>query len=251
MNISVVQHDIVWESPDANFTRLEPLVAQAAAGGGLVVLTEMFATGFSMASEHIAEPEDGPATRFLQAQAERHGVWICGSIAVRADPDALPTNRLVLAGPDGGRRHYDKIHPFSYGHEDEHYRAGDRFLTVTIDGVRVSFFVCYDLRFADEFWALAPDTDCYVVVANWPEARRHHWRALLVARAIENQAYAVGANRVGDAPRISYVGDSMIVDPLGEPLATAARTETVISATVDAAVVAKVRAEFPFLADRR
>jgi predicted amidohydrolase len=158
---------------------------------------------------------------------------------------------LVLAAPDGGLHHYDKIHPFSYGREHEHYDAGDVFLTVDVEGLRTSFFVCYDLRFADEFWALAPTTDCYVVVANWPESRRAHWRALLVARAIENQAYVVGANRVGEGGKLDYAGDSMIVDPLGEVLASAARTETIISAEVEAAVVAKVRAEFPFLPDRR
>ncbi len=161
------------------------------------------------------------------------------------------TNRLVLAGPSGTLDHYDKIHPFTYSREHEHYAAGSSFLTVDIEGLRVSFFVCYDLRFADEFWALAPATDCYVVVANWPASRRTHWRALLTARAIENQAYVVGVNRVGEASRLSYAGDSMIVDPLGESLATAAHTETIVSAQIDAATVAKVRAEFPFLPDRR
>ena len=164
---------------------------------------------------------------------------------------ARPVNRLVLAGPEGALHHYDKIHPFTYSGEDEHYDAGDAFLTVEIEGLRVSFFVCYDLRFADEFWARATVTDCYVVVANWPESRRNHWRALLTARAIENQAYVIGVNRVGNARDIAYAGDSTIIDPLGEALAHAARTETVISATVERSEVEKVRAEFPFLQDRR
>jgi predicted amidohydrolase len=112
-------------------------------------------------------------------------------------------------------------------------------------------FVCYDLRFADEMWALAHDTDCYVLVANWPESRRHHWRTLLVARAIENQAYVVGVNRVGEGDGIAYVGDSRIVDPSGEILASAARTEALVVADVDPAEVARVRERFPFLADRR
>ena len=252
MRVSGIQHDIVWEQPDANFARLAPMIASAAgAGARLVVLTEMFSTGFSMATDRIAEDADGPSTRFLEEQARTHDVWVCGSVPVRDAGDTRAVNRLVLAGPDGTRHHYDKIHPFTYSREHEHYAAGSSFLTVDVEGLRVSFFVCYDLRFADEFWALAPETDCYVVVANWPASRRTHWRALLTARAIENQAYVVGVNRVGEASRLAYAGDSMIVDPLGEPLATASQTETTISATVDAATVAKVRAEFPFLPDRR
>jgi predicted amidohydrolase len=252
MRVAAVQHDIAWEQREANYAHLAPMVAHAASGGArLVVLTEMFATGFSMASDRIAEPVDGPSLRFLQEQAQRNDVWVCASIATRAGAAAKPTNRLVLAAPDGTTHHYDKIHPFSYSGEHEHYAAGASYLTVDVDGLRVSFFVCYDLRFADGFWALAPTTDCYVVVANWPEARRAHWRSLLVARAIENQAYVVGANRVGDAKGITYSGDSMIVDPLGEVLVNAARGETVCSAVVDATVVEKVRSEFPFLRDRR
>jgi omega-amidase len=252
VRVSGIQHDIVWEQPDANFARLAPMIANAAAGGArLIVLTEMFSTGFSMATDRIAEPEAGPSVAFLVEQARAHGVWVCGSAPVRAGDADRPANRLVLAAPDGSLRHYDKIHPFSYGREHEHYAAGSSFLTVDIEGLRVSGFVCYDLRFADEFWALAPDTDCYVVVANWPASRRAHWKALLVARAIENQAYVVGVNRVGEGRNLAYAGDSMIVDPLGEVLASAAQTETTISANVDAAQVAKVRAEFPFLQDRR
>jgi predicted amidohydrolase len=252
MRVAGIQHDIVWEQPEANFARLAPMIAAAAAGGArLVVLAEMYSTGFSMATERVAEVEAGPSTRFLEAQARAHDVWICGSVPVQGHRDDRATNRLVLAAPDGARHQYDKIHPFTYSREHEHYAPGESFLTCEVDGLRVSFFVCYDLRFADEFWALAPVTDCYVVVANWPAARRAHWQALLTARAIENQAYVVGVNRVGEASHLAYAGDSMILDPLGAALATASHTETVISATVDPATVAKVRAEFPFLQDRR
>ena len=253
MKVAAVQHDICWEAPDETAEHVRPMIAAAvAAGAELVVLTEMFATGFSMASDRIAQPPTGPSTTFLAEQAAAHGVWVAASVPT-ADP-ALPrpVNRLVVAGPAGERHHYDKIHPFSFAGEHEHYAAGSSFLTAAIGGVRVSGFVCYDLRFADEFWAVAPATDCYVVVANWPAARRHHWRSLLVARAIENQAYVVGVNRVGvDGNGLEHAGDSMIVDPLGEVLASAAGGETVLVADVDPAVVAGVRARFPFLADRR
>jgi predicted amidohydrolase len=253
VKVAAVQHDICWEAPAETAAHVAPMIAAAAAGGArLVVLTEMFATGFSMASERIAQAPDGASTTFLAAQAAAHGVWVAASVPT-ADPSLpRPVNRLVIAGPGGERHEYDKIHPFSFAGEHKHYAAGSSFLTVDIDGTRVTGFVCYDLRFADEFWSVAPATDCYVVVANWPAARRHHWRSLLVARAIENQAYVVGVNRVGtDGNGLEYAGDSMIVDPLGEVLATAAGGETVLVADVDPAVVASVRARFPFLADRR
>ncbi len=227
------------------------VASAAAAGARLIVLTEMFSTGFSMAPERVAEPPDGPASTFLSAHARQHSVWLCASVAV-ADPTLpRPVNRLVLAGPTGQLHHYDKIHPFSYSGEHEHYAAGSRFLTVDVEGFRCSFFICYDLRFADEFWALADVTDCYVVVANWPDSRRRHWQALLEARAIENQAYVIGVNRVGEGGGLAYAGDSTIVDPLGERMASAAAGEALLVVDVDAAVVAKVRDRFPFLRDRR
>jgi predicted amidohydrolase len=252
VKVAAIQHDIVWERPEENFARLAPMIAEAAASGArLVALTEMFATGFSMAAERIAEPVDGPSARFLAEQARSTGAWVCGSIPTR-HPDGLPTNRLVLAGPDGERHHYDKIHPFSYAGEHEHYGAGDRTITVDVDGVAVTPFVCYDLRFADDFWAEAPHTALYVVVANWPASRRAHWTTLLHARAVENQAYVLGVNRVGRGDGIDYSGDSCIVDPFGEPVAVAdAGVEQCIVADVDPQRVAQVRADYPFLRDRR
>lgn len=256
MKTAVVQYDVVWEDPEANFTRLAPMIADAAADGArLVVLTELYSTGFSLRTEQIAEAVDGPSTQFLSDQAVAHGVWVCGSLPARPVGATRPFNRHVLAGPAGEQFHYDKIHPFTYGHEEEHYGAGSSFTTVDVGGVRVSLFVCYDLRFADEFWALAHDTDCYVVVANWPSERREHWTTMLRARAIENQAYVVGANRVGKADRV-YAGDSMIVDPFGEILACAPDTgaigpETILTAEICAARVAEVRKKYPFLQDRR
>ena len=157
----------------------------------------------------------------------------------------------MLAAPDGSTHRYAKIHPFGYGAEPDHYAAGDAFLTVDVEGVRCSFFVCYDLRFADEFWSLAFDTDCYVVVGSWPRQRRAHWSALLRARAIENQAFVVGVNRVGLGDGLTYVGDSVILDPLGEPVATAGDGECVIAADVDPGRVRSVREKYPFLRDRR
>jgi predicted amidohydrolase len=269
MKIAAVQHDITWEDGAATQARLGPQIAQAvAAGARLIVLTEMYATGFSMDPTRIAEEPDGPNEQFLAEQAGRHGVWMLGSIAQWTEPPAAgpePSRRraanvAVVAGPTGERYRYAKIHPFSYAGEHERYDAGQDFLTVQIEDLKVTVFVCYDLRFADEFWACAADTDVYVVPANWPEPRREHWRTLLRARAIENQAYVVGCNRVGDvhgseggrpAARIRYTGDSAIIDPLGRVLAEGSISETVLVADVEAAEVKRVRDRFPFLLDRR
>lgn len=275
MKVAAIQHDIVWEDRDANFARLAPMIAAAAgAGARLVLLAEMFSVGFSMETHKLREPFDGPSAQYLSEMARTHACWVGGSVPELAgpldappdadpvpDPDAdpgaeRPANCFVLAAPDGTRHRYRKLHPFSYAKEDEHFVAGTSYTTVDIAvpgerSLRTSLFVCYDLRFADEFWALAPDTDLYLVPANWPERRRHHWRSLLVARAIENQAYVVGCNRVGRSPTLDYAGDSMIVDPLGETLASAAGGESIVVADVDPEQVRAVRARFPFIADRR
>ena len=156
---------------------------------------------------------------------------------------------------------YRKIHPFSHSGEDEYVRAGSEHITVTIDGVRCSLFICYDLRFADEFWAVAHDTDAYLLIANWPAKRRHHWQTLARARAIENQAYFVAVNRVGrdgaldaDGKRtgpLDHSGDSAVFDPMGEILVSASNAETTIFADIDTDVVAATRQHFQFLQDRR
>ncbi len=252
MKVAAVQHDIVWEDAAATCRHLDPLIAGAAASGArLVVMSEMFSTGFTLAPDRVAEPIEGPSSAWLHEQATRHQVWTCASVPIIDPAKSRPVNRLFLFAPDGTMHHYDKIHPFSYGGEDEHYEAGTQFLTVDIEGLKTSFFVCYDLRFADEFWQLAPVTDCYVVPASWPEARRLPWQSLLQARAIENQAYVIGVNRVGSDPTLNYAGDSRIVDPLGELLATGAKTEAVLIAAVDPAVVVAARAQFRFGQDRR
>jgi predicted amidohydrolase len=256
LRIAAIQHDIEWCDREANFTHLAPMVAAAVgAGAGLVLLSETFSTGFATDRDDLGEPEGGPSSQFLAAQAARHGIWVGGSCP-EVDPgapadDQRPYNSFVLAGPDGQQVRYRKIHPFSYGGEDKHFRAGDSFTQVDINGLRVSLFVCYDLRFADELWQLATSTDVYLLPANWPEARRHHWMSLLVARAIENQAYVVGCNRVGTGGGLTYSGDSRIVDPLGELLATASYGESILLADVSAQRVADVRDRFRFLQDRR
>jgi predicted amidohydrolase len=252
VRIAALQHDIVWEDRDANFERLAPRIAGAVGTGAeLVLLTETFSTGFSM-TPGIGEPEGGPSSQFLIAQAAAHGVWVGGTCPEIADDGQLPYNSFVLAGPDGTVHRYRKLHPFTHAGEHERFRAGEKPVTVQIGDLRVTPFVCYDLRFADVFWQAAPETDVYLVPANWPSPRRHHWQTLLLARAIENQAYVVGCNRVGTAgDGTEHVGDSRIVSPMGELLASAAGVETIVLADVDPAEVTATRERLRFLPDRR
>ena len=171
MKIACIQHDIVWEDKAANFERLAPMIAGAAASDARVVLlSETFSTGFSMQTERTAESPGGPSSEFLLDQATRHGIWVGGSYPeITEDSHGdRPFNTFALAGPAGSLTKYRKVHPFSYGKEHEHFSAGDTLCTVEIDRLRVALFVCYDLRFADEFWQLGPEVDAYFVVANWP-----------------------------------------------------------------------------------
>ena len=257
LRVAAIQHDTVWNDPAANFAHLAPMIAGAVAqGAGLVMLTETFSTGFGFADDgFLVEPEGGPSSQYLSQQAAFYGVWVGGSCpevsADAAPDDRRPSNCFVLAGPDGTQHRYRKIHPFSHAGEEQFVRAGTDLVTVEVAGFRVSMFVCYDLRFADEFWQLAAETDMYLVPANWPEKRREHWMALLRARAIENQAYVVGVNRVGEGGGLSYSGDSRIIDPLGVELATASRGESVLIADLSTEHVAATRSHFKFLQDRR
>jgi predicted amidohydrolase len=251
MRIALVQHDIVWEDRDATLERLEPQVAVAAATGArLVSLTEMFATGFSMRTNVTAEDPDGPTAVWMVEQARHHDVWLAGSRAELTPGDDRPTNCLLLVSPQGEITRYPKIHPFSYAGEDDHFAPGGKTVTVEVEGVRLSLFVCYDLRFANVFWDLAEETDAYLVVANWPGSRRDHWTRLLDARAIENQAYVLAVNRVGSGGELTYTGDSRVVDPGGQVLASAAHAETLLVADIDPAEVTRTRDSFPFLRDR-
>lgn len=252
MRLAGLQLDIAWEAPATNFARIQPWIATAkAAGAHLLLLPEMYACGFSMKTEAVAEPDEGPSTTFLVEQAAAHGLWMGGTVAAVPKGARKPMNTFVLAGPKGQLYRYRKIHPFTFADEHLHYDAGEDRLTVEIEGLRCTLFVCYDLRFADEMWATAAQSDCYLFVANWPERRRHHWTTLLSARAIENQAYVVGINRVGTGGALEYSGDSRIIDPWGEVLASAAGTETLLIADLDPEVVAEARRKFPVLQDRR
>ena len=252
MKIAVIQYDIAWADRQANFNALRPLINEAARNGArLIVLPEMFSTGFVVDRDDIGEPIGGPSSAFLSTMAQELNVYIGGSCPEVAPDDPRPFNTFVVTSPGGSQHRYSKIHPFTYGGEDKHFRAGQEHVTIDIDGLRTSLFVCYDLRFADEFWACAHNTDIYLVPANWPTARREHWMALLRARAIENQAYVVGCNRVGDGGGLNYSGDSLVIDPLGTVLAQAQSDACTLYAEIEPAFVSDVRTKYPFLQDRR
>ncbi|MEX1177658.1 MAG: nitrilase-related carbon-nitrogen hydrolase [Nitriliruptor sp.] len=253
LRVAAVQHEPQWQDRDATLAALTPTVAVAASTGArLVVLPELFATGFSMATEAIGEPEDGTTASWMRDRAAEHDVWVAGSVPEVRPGDDRPGNVCCIVAPDGTTTRYAKRHPFGMADEPDHYRPGDDHVTVTIDGVRITPTICYDLRFPEQYRATVDDTDAYLVVASWPAARRQHWSSLLVARAIESQAYVVGVNRVGtDGNGIDHVGGSVVVDPLGHELVRAGDAATVLSADLDTEVVARVRRDLPFLPDRR
>lgn len=254
MKVAAVQHDIRWLDRAANFAHVAEMVREAADNGArLVVLSEMFSTGFAVGAEWgdaLAEPRGGESSTFIVETARRYGVWLAGSCPESATVGERPANTLVLASPAGEVHRYEKIHPFSYGGEDKYIKPGSSTMTVDIEGVATSLFVCYDLRFADKFWELAESTDLYIVPANWPVSRAAHWSVLLEARAIENQAYVVGVNRVGTGGSLVYGGGSRIVGPFGEDIARADERETIIYGEVSREHVRAVREKYPFLRDR-
>ncbi len=253
MRVAAIQHDIAWEDPAGTFKIVQPMIAEAVEDGAeLIVVTEMFSTGFSMNASLVAEPLDGPGASFLLDQAMTNRVTVVGSVPTRHPSFELPVNLLTVAEPNGDVHQYAKIHPFSYSGEDEHYSSGASFLTVDLGGVSCTFFICYDLRFADEFWATALETDMFVIVANWPAARQLHWDTLLRARAIENQAYVLAANRIGtDGNGLDYRGGSTLIDPLGAIIGSAYDDAAMVTGEVDPSVVNDVRTRFPFANDRR
>lgn len=257
MRIGLLQLDLAWEDWRSNHAAAAKLLQRAAEDGvTLALLPEMFATGFSLDGARIAQPPGGPSEEWLRGMARGLGMHLVAGVAETCDasggPSPLPCNNALWVTPDGAVERYTKLHPFSFAGEDNRFAKGTRVVTWTIEGLRVTPVVCYDLRFPELFRAATDDTDLYAVLANWPERRRAHWQALLKARAIENLCYVAGVNRVGeDGLGNPHTGDSAVVSPWGETLAAAAMDETLLVAKVDPAKVAEARAKFPVLKDRR
>jgi omega-amidase len=253
VQIVACQLDIAWEDKPASHDRAAALLSKAdIRPGALVVLPEMFATGFSMHVDTIAESDDGPTHRFLAELARRFQSHVIGGVVTRA-ADGRGRNDAVVFGPDGRLVvRYCKLHPFSYAGETKHYQAGEEVKLFAWHDLTVAPLVCYDLRFPEVFRrAVRRGAGVLAVIANWPEPREAHWLALLRARAIENQAYVVGVNRAGADPHVRYSGHSLIVGPRGEMLAEAGSDPQVISAEIESASLVEYRRQFPALADIR
>jgi len=252
LRIALVQQATVWHDPAANRARAAGFVEEAARGGARVVaLTEMFQTGFTMWPDPFAETVPGPTTDWTSELARRLGIHLVATVVERGEP--LPYNTAFHVGPQGDLRQvYRKIHPFSFGEENRHYRGGDALGVSDVDGVGLGLQICYDLRFPETFRALAAAGARLVLVpANWPTRRAMHWSTLLAARAIENQFVVCGVNRVGRDPNVEYPGLSAIHDARGEVLAYGQDHEGIVAAEVDFDEVERWREKFPALADRR
>ena len=243
LELALIQTTLFWQDPVANRGHFAALLQQAR-GADLIVLPEMFSTGFSMDSAALAEPEDGPSTQWLREQAQQLGAVITGSLIIQA-ADGSYRNRLLWARPDGSVAHYDKRHLFRMAGEHKHYRAGEQQVVLELKGWRVRPLICYDLRFP--VWSrAAADTDLLLYTANWPAARRQHWNRLLPARAIENLCYVAAVNRIGeDGKGFAYSGDSQVLDFQGDSLLAAEAADGVFRVTLKAAELAAYRQRFP------
>ena len=247
LQLALIQTSLVWQDAGANRAHFSSLLEQAR-GADLIVLPEMFSTGFSMDSAALAEPEDGPTSRWLSQQAQDLNAVVCGSLIIQA-ADGSYRNRLLWARPDGSLAHYDKRHLFRMAGEHKHYSAGEQQVVLELKGWRVRPLICYDLRFP--VWSRdAGGTDLLLYTANWPAARRQHWNRLLPARAIENLCYVAAVNRVGeDGKGHAYSGDSQVLDFQGDSLLAAEAADGVFRVTVKATELAAYRQRFPAYLD--
>jgi omega-amidase len=253
MQIVACQLDIAWEDKPASHQRARTLLAGAAIEpGALVVLPEMFATGFSMHVDAIAEAPGGPTHEFLAGLAREYNACVLGGLVTRG-VDGRGRNEAVAFGPQGQElARYCKMQPFSFAGETKHYVSGSGIITFKWQDFTIAPLVCYDLRFPELFRiAVRAGAQLMVVVANWPQPRESHWLALLRARAIENQCYVAGVNRAGGDPHVHYGGHSLIVNPRGETVAEAGEDPQVLTAKIELEPLLEYRQQFPALADMR
>ena len=264
LTITIIQTDLVWEDKTANLDMLEKKITAIEEKTEIVILPEMFNTGFSMKPERLAEKMDGETIEWMKRISRENGIILTGSLMIRVDSEQGTGenryfNRLIWALPNGQLGFYDKRHLFAYGDEDKHYTGGTKRLISSVKGWRINLQVCYDLRFP--VWARQglqinqekggrPEYDLLVYVANWPERRSHAWKTLLCARAIENQCYVIGVNRVGnDGNNIYHSGNSLVIDPMGVVLYHMADQEDVFTISLEKEKLDEIRTRFPFLQD--
>ena len=249
LTISTIQTDLAWEDKNANLSMLEEKINSLRGNTEVVVLPEMFSTGFSMNTRTLAETMDGETAEWMKRMSSENKVIVTGSMIIEEDKKFY--NRLIWIMPNGEYGYYDKRHLFAYSEEDKYFSPGNKRLIASVKGWKINLQVCYDLRFP--VWARQTseaEYDVLIYVANWPERRSHAWKTLLCARAIENQCYVVGVNRVGtDGNGIYYSGNSLVIDPLGEVLYHMADEEDVFTVTLQKERLNEVRTKFPFLKD--
>jgi len=247
MQTVILQHDIAWANPEENRLRLGRLI-DAQPQADLYVLAEMWSTGFATQPEGIAESDHSESLQWMVAKARERNAALAGSIAVKSGSRYY--NRFYFVRPDGTIDHYDKRHLFTYGGEHEHFTRGEERVVAEWRGVRFLLEVCYDLRFP--VWSRnRGDYDAIIYVASWPTPRVEAWSTLLRARAIENQCYVVGVNRVGEDPACQYCGASAVIDPYGRTLAECERgRECAAGALIDMDALNAFRQKFPVLNDR-
>jgi omega-amidase len=260
LTITLIQPHLQWEDKTTNLRRLEEKIDAIGEPAEVVILPEMFSTGFSMRPETLAEKMDGNTMSWMKKIAATKKIILTGSLIIEEEGHYY--NRLIWMLPNGQYGYYDKRHRFAYAGEDGKYTAGTRRLIASVKGWKINLLVCYDLRFpvwsrqgsaleaAADGAGVAPEYDLLIYVANWPERRIHAWKTLLQARAIENQSFVVGVNRIGnDGNNIYHSGDSMIVDPLGEVLYHAPQEETAHTLTLKKERLEEVRSRYPFWRD--
>ena len=262
LNITIVQTHLHWEDRSANLQMFEEKINSVTQKMEVVVLPEMFSTGFSMKAKELAEPMDGDTVQWMKRMAAAKKIILTGSVIIEDGSNYY--NRLIWMLPNGEYGFYDKRHRFAYAGEDEYYAAGNKRLIASVKGWKINLQICYDLRFpvwsrqsvyshspeSDGKGPAQPEYDALIYVANWPERRVHAWKTLLQARAIENQSYVVGVNRTGsDGNGIYYSGESMIVDAMGEVLYTKVHEEDIYTITLQKEKLEEVRNKLPFLRD--
>ncbi|MGO4294195.1 amidohydrolase [Chitinophaga sp. RAB17] len=254
LKVTLIQSQLHWEDKEANLRMFDEKINSIKEKTEVVFLPEMFSTGFSMQSSLLAETMDGSAVQWMKKKAAEKHIIITGSLIIEENGQYL--NRLVWMLPNGTYGTYDKRHLFGYAGEQDHYQPGDKRLIAQVKGWKINLSICYDLRFP--VWArnnIQADTnepayDVLVNVANWPQRRKTAWTTLLQARAIENQCFVIGVNRVGnDGKEIYHSGESSLIDPMGEIIYRKSDDEDIFTYTLQRERLTEVRKNLPFLKD--
>ena len=248
LKVTVYQGYLFWENIDKNLQNISLRLSNIREKTNLIVLPEMFNTGFSMNAENLAEPMDGKTMGWMHKTAQKYDCVVTGTLIIKADDKFY--NRLIWMRPDGSYEKYDKHHLFGMGKEDHTYSAGSEKLIVELNGWKIRPVICYDLRFPVWLRNVNEDYDVLLVVANWPEKRALHWRTLIPARAVENQSYVIAVNRVGhDGNEVYHSGDSTCIDPNGNVVYYKRDEEDVYTFSIIHDEVTKIRRALPFLKD--